>query len=198
MNAWMAHLWHNGVTHLRVPVQYFVLFSVVCTLLALLSPGKRSQPILRRGLITDIIYYFLLPIWYGPLDAILKLSLIAVVYSDATTAHLLKHGLAPLGDMPFWCQLLMSMPIADFIIYWLHRFSHTFPLLWRFHVIHHSSTDVDWLSSGRFHIINLVFQNTIPVALLLLLGFSPQALAWLVFLMWVGSILEHCNLNWSF
>ncbi len=36
------------------------------------------------------------------------------------------------------------------------------------------------------------------VALLLLLGFSPQVLAGLVFLMWLGSILEHCNLNWSF
>ena len=177
---------------------YFLFFSVVCTLLALISPGNRSQPILRRGLITDIIYYFLLPIWFVPLDTILKLGLMAIVYSDVTTAHLLKHGLAPIGDIPFWPQLFMSMLIADFMLYWLHRLSHTFPLLWRFHVIHHSSKVVDWLSSERFHIVNSLFQTTIPLAILLLLGFSPRVLAWLTFLMWLGSILEHCNLSWSF
>lgn len=198
MNAWITHLWHNSVTHLRVPVRHFLFFSLVCTLLALFFPSKRSQPILRRGLITDIIYYFLVPIWYEPLDAVLKLGLVAFAYSHATTTHLLKYGLAPLGDMPYWSQLLLGMLMADVMIYWLHRSSHIFPLLWRFHVIHHSSSDVDWLSSGRFHIVNLIFQNTIPMAVLLLVGFSPQALAWVAFLLWFGSILEHCNLNWSF
>jgi sterol desaturase/sphingolipid hydroxylase (fatty acid hydroxylase superfamily) len=198
MNAWITHLWHNSVTHLRVPVRHFLFFSLVCTLLALFFPSKRSQPILRRGLITDIIYYFLVPIWYEPLDAVLKLGLVAFAYSHATTTHLLKYGLAPLGDMPYWSQVLLGMLMADVMIYWLHRSSHIFPLLWRFHVIHHSSSDVDWLSSGRFHIVNLIFQNTIPMAVLLLVGFSPQALAWVAFLLWFGSILEHCNLNWSF
>ncbi len=198
MSASIAHLWQNSVIHLRVLARYFLFFSVVCTLLAFLFPGKRSQPILRRGLITDVIYFFLLPIWYGPVDSVLRLGLVAIVYSTATTSHLLKHGLAPLGNMPYWSQLLMGMLLADFTIYWLHRLSHTLPLLWRFHVIHHSSTDVDWLSSGRFHIINLIFQNTIPLALLLVVGLSPQAVAGVGFLMWLGGILEHCNLNWSF
>lgn len=198
MNALITHSWHDCVTYFNMPVRYFLLWSAICTFLALLFPGKRSQPILRQGLITDTIYYFLLPIYFVRIDAIIKLALIVIVYSSTTRTHLLKHGLAPLGEIPYWAQVLMILLMADFMMYWLHRFSHTFPWLWRFHVIHHSSTDVDWLSSGRFHLINLIFQNTTPLALLLLVGFSPRALAEVGFLMWLLSIFEHCNLNWTF
>ena len=35
----------------------------------------------------------------------------------------------------------------------MHRLLHR-PLLWRFHAVHHSSTQVDWLSAVRVHPVN--------------------------------------------
>ncbi|MTA12756.1 MAG: hypothetical protein F2534_09175 [Actinobacteria bacterium] len=32
-----------------------------------------------------------------------------------------------------------------------HHRSHTVPLLWRFHAVHHSTTHLDWISGFRAH-----------------------------------------------
>ncbi len=35
--------------------------------------------------------------------------------------------------------------LREFLVYWAHRTTHMVPLLWRFHEVHHSSPDLDWL-----------------------------------------------------
>ena len=40
--------------------------------------------------------------------------------------------------------------------YWGHRWSHEVPFLWRFHVIHHSAEEMDWLSSSPAHPVDLI------------------------------------------
>lgn len=48
--------------------------------------------------------------------------------------------------------LLLTLPmyiaalfVADFFRYWFHRAQHRYPLLWRFHAVHHSPRDLDVL-----------------------------------------------------
>jgi sterol desaturase/sphingolipid hydroxylase (fatty acid hydroxylase superfamily) len=38
--------------------------------------------------------------------------------------------------------------LSDLIGYWMHRLFHREPL-WKFHAIHHSSEELDWLSATR-------------------------------------------------
>lgn len=46
----------------------------------------------------------------------------------------------------------------DFTRYWLHRWMHTIPLLWRFHRIHHSAEVLNPLTFYRVHPVeNLLF-----------------------------------------
>lgn len=53
----------------------------------------------------------------------------------------------------------LSLFIAsDFTRYWLHRWLHTIPLLWRFHRVHHSARVLNPLTFYRVHPIeNLLF-----------------------------------------
>ena len=65
---------------------------------------------------------------------------------------------------------LRGRAIGDFFSYWRHRLEHT-RLLWPAHAIHHSDTDLTWLTIGRFHPIDRVVTCTVDIALLALLGF---------------------------
>ena len=41
-------------------------------------------------------------------------------------------------DLPPVVQFLIMLIVADFLRYWLHRASHRYYVLWRFHAVHHS------------------------------------------------------------
>ena len=47
------------------------------------------------------------------------------------------------------------------MLYWLHRLFHGGGF-WKYHAIHHSSEELDWISAARFHPVNL-FLGTIAV-----------------------------------
>ena len=48
--------------------------------------------------------------------------------------------------------------VSDFTRYWLHRWLHTFPLLWKFHKVHHSAKVLTPITFYRIHPIeNLLF-----------------------------------------
>lgn len=47
-----------------------------------------------------------------------------------------------LRTLPMYIAALF---VADFFRYWFHRAQHHYPLLWRFHAVHHSPRDLDVL-----------------------------------------------------
>lgn len=51
----------------------------------------------------------------------------------------------------FVIAVILGAIIGDFFYYWYHRASHHFPLLWRFHAVHHSIRDMG-APTGYHHI----------------------------------------------
>ena len=69
------------------------------------------------------------------------------------------NGHGPLAQLPLWVQAMLFLVLSDFMLYWLHRMFHGGGF-WKYHAIHHSSEDLDWISAARFHPVNL-FLGTI-------------------------------------
>ena len=68
---------------------------------------------------------------------------------------------------------------------------------WKYHAIHHSSEDLDWISAARFHPVNL-FLGTIAVDVILLMaGISPNVMLWVGPFTTFHSAFVHANLNWT-
>jgi sterol desaturase/sphingolipid hydroxylase (fatty acid hydroxylase superfamily) len=44
-----------------------------------------------------------------------------------------------------------ALALGDLGVYAIHRLQHTVPWHWRFHAVHHSAEEMDWLVSFRFH-----------------------------------------------
>jgi sterol desaturase/sphingolipid hydroxylase (fatty acid hydroxylase superfamily) len=102
------------------------------------------------------------------------------------------------SGLPLGVQFLLFLAMADVIGYWSHRAFHRLAVLWKFHAVHHSSTNLDWLSSARVHPINDVANNVLLAAPLLFLGFAPAAFAAYVPFLTLYTIMLHANVSWTF
>jgi sterol desaturase/sphingolipid hydroxylase (fatty acid hydroxylase superfamily) len=87
--------------------------------------------------------------------------------------------------------------MGDFFSYWRHRLEHT-RLLWPAHAIHHSDTDLTWLTINRFHPINRVVTCTVDIALLALLGFPGWALVLNEIVRHYYGEFIHADLPWTY
>jgi len=91
---------------------------------------------------------------------------------------------------------VLFLVLSDFMLYWLHRMFHGGGF-WKYHAIHHSSEDLDWISAARFHPVNL-FLGTIAVDVILLIaGISPNVMLWVGPFNMFHSAFVHANLSWT-
>jgi sterol desaturase/sphingolipid hydroxylase (fatty acid hydroxylase superfamily) len=141
----------------------------------------------RRRL--DIAYWiFLTPFVSGLLTRFSTLGAIALLALAVDRATL------PLG---FWFELPLALLLADLVGYWSHRMRHR-GLLWRFHAIHHSPTELDALAAARMHPVDDVIDNTLVGAALFIAGFSAEMIFAVGPILFLHIALIHANVTWTF
>lgn len=153
----------------------------------------------RREWTVDIGYYFLGGVVASTIVGFPAAALVAVA------RHLLPSGyIAWLNGLPLWLQLCATFVVGEFGFYWGHRWSHRFPVLWRFHMLHHRPEKLYWLINTRAHPVDLVFSRMCGLIPLYLLGLSgrgaghgnlPAILFTVVGLAW--SFFIHANVRWN-
>ena len=153
----------------------------------------------KRELVTDTCYWFFVPLFARVLRIGLLVLGAGVVFNihdaDALIAFY-DNGHGPLSELPLWSQAVLFLVLSDFMLYWLHRMFHG-GAFWKYHAIHHSSEDLDWISAARFHPVNL-FLGTIAVDVILLMaGISPNIMLWVGPFTTFHSAFVHANLNWT-
>jgi sterol desaturase/sphingolipid hydroxylase (fatty acid hydroxylase superfamily) len=112
---------------------------------------------------------------------------------------------AAVGALPLWLRLVLAFVVNDIGAYWMHRWQHANPVLWRFHAVHHSAEHVDWLVNTRGHPVDMVLVRMAGLAPVYLLGLAPAAgegsaavTLWVSVLGTVWSFLIHANVRWRF
>jgi sterol desaturase/sphingolipid hydroxylase (fatty acid hydroxylase superfamily) len=155
-----------------------------------LLPLHRGQRALRMGLGTDVLHLFVsgLLIRGGFIGAALLLSLAA--------ASLVPEELQALvRTQPLWLQFAELLVLSDFGFYLAHRTVHSVPWLWRFHAVHHSSEELDWLATYRVHPVDQIFNSAVIALPGIVIGFSPEALLVYAFVYRWHAMLLHSNLG---
>jgi sterol desaturase/sphingolipid hydroxylase (fatty acid hydroxylase superfamily) len=193
-------------THLS-PFQLSVFRLVVWLVLlaAIFVPAERllavrRQKVMRKSLWTDLAYFFL--------NSLLPAIILGYpIYYLGLAAHkfLPYHVHLAVAAMPVWLQLVAGFLAVQLGAYWAHRWAHEIPLLWRFHAIHHSAEEIDWLVNMRAHPLDMVFVRLCGYVLLFLLGLAqptgqanvlmPIVIA-LIGTFW--GFFVHANVRWRF
>lgn len=180
-------------------IPWLISFAVVFSLLAQWMPCNPGQPLLRKGIVIDLLYCLVVPFF----TRIVRLTLLVTAASlyfghdDEAALNYLRYGYGPLAALPLWFQAALILLLSDVYLYWMHRWLHG-RRLWAFHAIHHSPEQVDWLSTYRFHPINTWVSFTLADVIMLWAGFSPAALGVMAGVNVVYSAMVHANLNWTF
>ena len=104
-------------------------------------------------------------------------------------------GLFNRADLPAWIEIALTIVLLDLALYVQHRATHTVPLLWRLHRVHHVDRDFDVTTAARFHPFEIVLSMLYKVALVVALG----APVWGVFLFEVlfncATLFNHSNIR---
>jgi len=175
----------------------FFALTVFHWVIARLWPSVRGQKVLRKGFFTDCVYWLWTPIVTKTITpiavAIAVLPLVAIFGLHFKT---LTQGHGILSTQPVWLQGIEVFVIGDFFGYWQHRLFHG-ARLWPFHAVHHSSTQLDWLSSVRLHPVNDVGAKLIQAVPLIAMGFNLTPVALYAPITTFYAIMVHANLSWD-
>lgn len=150
-------------------------------------PRVREQAIFRRGILADGMY---IPVQY--LMRVLISFLAADLLTDAGSG-MMPGAVSVMAGRPVWLQAVVVVVVLDFFFYVMHRLKHHWHWWWRLHETHHSSEDMDFLSSVRFHPLEKLLDRLIFLLPLTILGADDEAL-----LVWSGidvffGMLNHSN-----
>lgn len=151
---------------------------------------RHEQPLRREQLALDLSYALSQPALTA---AALVAGFVVAVGSLAWLPGLaVRPAVAPMSPL---LQMLVGFFVFDLIIYWVHRWSHEVPFLWRFHSIHHSIETMDWISAFRNHPADgLIIAPA--VAFMLAAGFSLEVTGVLTIIQIVTGIFLHANVRW--
>ena len=178
-------------------VDFFVLnlllYSAVFVPLERLFALRPGQPVFRRQWVVDVTYFFINSLLIEVLT-VLTLRPAAILFDWARGGWLT----APVAVLPLIVQVPLIVLVADFTQYWVHRCFHAVPFLWRFHAIHHSAEEMDWLAGSRLHLVDVIVTRGVTYVPIFILGFSDAALLVYVFLVAAQATFIHANVRWRF
>ncbi|HVZ33169.1 MAG TPA: sterol desaturase family protein, partial [Polyangiaceae bacterium] len=188
-----------GQTLLKL-VPITIVLGAVFAVLTQWSACNPGRPWWRkREIVTDLLYWFLIPVCARFARIGLMVVGAALLFdihgADALIAFY-DNGFGPLAAMPLWGQIVAFLVASDLALYWLHRLYHG-AVLWKYHAVHHSSAEVEWISAARFHPVNILFGTVLVDAALLLAGISPNVMLWVGPFTTAHSAFVHANLNWT-
>jgi sterol desaturase/sphingolipid hydroxylase (fatty acid hydroxylase superfamily) len=140
-----------------------ILVTWICIIVTLerFFPYTKGVKFFRKGFWLDMVWYTFIQSFF--------LSILINSYIIAPLKVKFNYEGTVLSHWPIWALVLLFLFVHDFYIYWFHRLQHHNKILWRTHEAHHSNKEVDWLAGSRSHILEIIINQTIEFAPIVLL-----------------------------
>jgi sterol desaturase/sphingolipid hydroxylase (fatty acid hydroxylase superfamily) len=180
------------VTALLVLMVSALLF----TALVLAVKGKDAIRLGRRAtteLHLNLWWYFVDTICVAPL-IVLAAGAVRVVIRHYSLDMMSEDAWRAIGTP---ATAVAAVFIGDAVGYWRHRLEHT-RWLWPAHAIHHSDTEMTWLTLARFHPVNRLTTSCIDACVLTMLGLPLWAVAVSDVVRHYYGELIHTDLPWTY
>ncbi|MCX7735546.1 MAG: sterol desaturase family protein [Candidatus Kapabacteria bacterium] len=164
-----------------------IVAAVIFVLLERIFPYTKNQRIFREGFWNDLIFY-----------SIAQSYLLGVLITwfiqwiDNSTGF---SRLNVISGLPIWGQVVFFVVTHDLYIYLFHRWMHNNKYLWRLHEAHHSTPEVDWLSGARSHSLEILINQTVEFAPIILLGAAPEVALYKGTISAIWGMYIHSNIN---
>jgi sterol desaturase/sphingolipid hydroxylase (fatty acid hydroxylase superfamily) len=108
-----------------------------------------------------------------------------------------KFGLNYILEAPQWLLVTASFLLLDYSNYVWHIILHKLPLMWRFHLVHHTDLDLDLTTAFRFHFGEMIGSIFFRGAAVILIGVSPVIVLVYEIVFEVATQFHHSNFKIS-
>lgn len=182
--------WHLGLDWLLLDL---LLMAVIFVPIEMVWPKNDNQPRFHEEWKTDLVYFVVSHLFIQFFSIVINAPVIAVFG---------RIGLSELHQwvqsLPFAIELFLAFFVTDFCQYWAHRFFHSHVYLWRFHSIHHSTQNMDWLAGSRTHFVDICVTRCAAFLPLYVFGFSPLVFNIYILFMAIHAVMIHANTRINF
>ncbi len=134
-----------------------------------ISPYRKGLAFFREGFWIDLVWYTLIQSFF------LKILIFDYIIAPLQARFDLSH-FHLISNWPVALQVVLFFVTHDLYIYLFHRFQHSNKVFWRIHEAHHSGKEVDFLAGSRSHIVEIIINQTIEFAPIILLGANPMVI----------------------
>jgi sterol desaturase/sphingolipid hydroxylase (fatty acid hydroxylase superfamily) len=141
------------------------IFMVLILLESRFQLRKRVQSRWKRMFINFIISI--------PAFALLRFIFIPAMIWLAIKNQTWQIGLTYLFDAPAMVKSIIVFLLLDYSNYLWHILLHKLPVLWRFHLVHHTDLDLDITTAFRFHFGEMIGSVFFRGAAIIITGASP-------------------------
>jgi len=156
-----------------------------------ISPYRKGLPFFRDGFWVDLVWY-----------TIIQSYLLKIVIFDYIISPVQHHfdwsGFQFIKSWSLTEQVLFFLVTHDLYIYLFHRLQHHSKLLWRTHEAHHSGKEIDFLAGSRSHALEIIINQTIEFAPIIILGADPAVIPIKATLDAMFGMFIHANINVKF
>ncbi len=133
-----------------------------------------------------------------PAFVLLRLLFIPAMVWLAVKNETWQIGLNYLFNAPVIVTSIIAFLLLDYSNYIWHILLHKMPILWRFHLVHHTDLDLDITTAFRFHFGEMIGSIFFRGAAVLLIGVSPMMVLIYEILFEAASQFHHSNMKLPF
>ncbi|WP_222164993.1 sterol desaturase family protein [Edaphocola aurantiacus] len=182
--------WHFGLDWMLLDL---LLMTVIFIPLELFFPKRTDQTKFHEEWRTDLVYFVISHLFIQFFGVITqKPAVLFFGWIGLDKVHLWVQNL------PFIAGLFLAFFSTDLFQYWAHRIFHNHVYLWRFHSVHHSTKNMDWLAGSRTHFIDIFFTRAMTFIPLYILGFPESVFNVYIIFVAIHAVLIHANTRINF
>lgn len=186
-----------AVRNIGAELPFYIVLAVALTVVVVAELIQRRNVWKRytsRNVRTDVLYAVL---ELSHLEALLILAPVAVGLNATIDVQAPWLRLDVIAAAPLWLKLIVTLVVTDFAAYWLHRWKHAWPVLWQFHKVHHSQTELNVFTRFRFPLLDRLLDMLVLFPVGVITGSATVPLALYLFMV-LRSCLEHSGQNWTY
>lgn len=133
-----------------------------------------------------------------PAFALLRILLIPAMVWLAVKNQTWQIGLNYLFSASSLVKSITAFVLLDYSNYTWHILLHKLPILWRFHLVHHTDLDLDITTAFRFHFGELIGSVLFRGAAVLFIGTSPVIVLVYEIVFEAATQFHHSNIKLPF
>ncbi|MBV9811668.1 MAG: sterol desaturase family protein [Acetobacteraceae bacterium] len=111
------------------------------------------------------------------------------------TGHAWRPGSLIMHAGGPWAVLVAGFLFLDLYAYWMHWLEHRIFLLWRFHSVHHSDTEMDASTTLRHHPLEYITSTCIGAGVFAVMGIPEWVFPLYAIVSITISLIQHGNIR---